>query len=171
MRIPCSILLLALAMLAAVRLPAAEPKRLTIVDYFVKLPDQTLEIPAPEMLKFIQRAKDTIIDTANGYMKGRGDGAQGDIEVALFRYKDDHPLLALLQGEPGENDYWYLDFYEMGDDGKMRKVDRKILKPINEPRRKFDLPRKGRTIVVRDTKSGKVEGQWTWDGAKFVAEK
>jgi hypothetical protein len=171
MRLTCSILLLALTLLLAAHSPAAEPKRLNIVDYFTRLPDQTLEAPAPQILKFIQQSKETIIDIANGYMKAQGDGAQGDIEAALFRYKDDRPLLALMQGEPAETDYWYLHFYELGDDGKMKKVDRKILRPDNEPRRQFELPRKGRTIVVRDTKTKKVTERWTWNGEKFVEEK
>ena len=54
---------------------------------------------------------------------------------------------------------------------RLPAVDRAILRPGNEPNRKFELPRKGRTIVVRDTKSGKVTGRWTWNGEKFVAEK
>jgi hypothetical protein len=159
------------ALLLATSAPAADSKRLTIVNYFALLPDQTLEDKAPKILDFILRSKDTIIDIPNGYMKAQGDGAQGDIEVALFRYKDDRPLLALMQGEPGETDYWYLHFYEMGDDGKMKKVSRKILRPDNEPRRQFELPRKGRTIIVRDTKTKKVTERWTWNGEKFIEEK
>jgi hypothetical protein len=76
-----------------------------------------------------------------------------------------------MQGEPAETDYWYLHFYELGDDGKMREMNRKILRPQNEPRRVFELPRKGRTIVVRDTKTKKITERWTWNGEKFVEEK
>ena len=155
-------------------LPAPSPaqdRRLTIVDYFQRLPDGALEGRAAEMWRFVQRMPGAVVDVKNGYLRCGGDGAQGDFEVALFRYRDDRPLLALCQGEPAETDYWYLHFYELGDDGKLRKVDRALLPPGNEPNRKFELPRQGRTIVVRDTKSGKVQARWTWEGGRFVKEK
>lgn len=162
-----------LALLLA--LPAApshaQERRLTIVDYFQKLPAWALEDTAERMWAFVQRMPGAVVDVPNGYIRCAGDGAQGDFEVALFRYKDDRPLLALCQGEPAETDFWYLQFYELGDDGRLRKVDRAILRPGNEPNRKFELPRKGRTIVVRDTKSGKVTARWTWNGERFVAGK
>jgi len=75
------------------------------------------------------------------------------------------------RGEPGETDFWYLHFYELGEGGKLQEANRKLLPLGNEPRRKFELPRKGRTIVVRDTRSQKVLSRWTWDGGKFVREK
>jgi len=164
-------LFLTLATLLSPALHGAEPKRLTIVDYFQRLPNGALEDTAEKMWGFVQRSKGAVIDVANGYLRCAGDGAQGDFEVALFRYKDDRPLLAICQGEPAETDFWYLHFYELGDDGRMRKVDRGLLPPGNEPRRKFELPRKGRTIVVRETRSGKVQAQWTWDGGRFVEGK
>lgn len=164
-------LFLALLLTLTGALCPAQERRLTIVDYFQRLPAGALEDKAERMWAFVQRMPGAIVDVANGYIRCEGDGAQGDFEVALFRYKDDRPLLALCQGEPAETDFWYLHFYELGDDGRLRKVDRAILRPGNEPNRKFELPRKGRTIVVRDTKSGKVTGRWTWDGARFVAEK
>ena len=152
-------------------LPAAEPKRLSVIDYFQRLPDQALEASAPEMWRFVQRSKDAVIDVANGYIRCAGDGAQGDFAVALFRYKDDRPLLAVCQGEPAETDYWYLHFYAPDADGNLQKLDRSLVPLGNEPRRRFELPRKGRTIVVSDTKSGKVQARFTWDGAQFVRER
>lgn len=149
---------------------AAEPKRLTIVDYFQRLPEQTLEAPAPQMWKFIQDSKGAVVDIANGYIQCAGDGAQGDFSVALFRYKDDRPLMAVCQGEPAETDFWYLHFYGLDDKGNFVRLDRSLIPLGNEPRRKFELPRKGRTIVVSDSKSGKVQAKFTWNGERFVKE-
>lgn len=134
------------------------------------LPNQTFEVPAPQMWRLVQDSKGAVVDVANGYIRCAGDGAQGDFSVALFRYKDDRPLLAVCQGEPAETDFWYLHFYELDANGHFQKMDRALLPLGNEPRRRFELPRKGRTIVVSDTKSGQVQARFTWDGTKFVKD-
>jgi hypothetical protein len=164
-------LFLALLLALPATLSQAQERRVTIVDYFQRLPAGALEETAERMWAFVQRMPGAVVDVPNGYIRCPGDGAQGDFELALFRYTDDRPLLALCQGEPGEKDYWYLHFYERDAEGRLHKVDRAILRPGNEPGRKFELPRQGRTIVVRDTKSGKVTGRWTWNGERFVAGK
>lgn len=110
-----------------------------------------------------------------------GDGAQPSFQVALFRYRDGRPLLALCSGELEGNDSVTLSFYELGPDGKMQAVPRKIL-PIgdawsngtDEPQPQnwyFELPRHGRTVVVRRLKTKKVLHCATWNGEKFIQEK
>jgi hypothetical protein len=152
-------------------LRAQQERRRTLEDYFKMLPEGVLEGEPSRMWAWAQKMPGAVFEVANGYLRAPGDGAQGDFEVALFRYQDDRPLLAVCQGEPGESDYWYLHFYALGEGGKLVKVDRGLLPPGNEPRRKFELPRKGRTIVVSDTQTKKVLSRWTWDGGKFVREK
>lgn len=168
---PLLSLLLALVVLSGSALHSADAKRLTVVDYFLKLPDQTLEAPAPEMWSFIQHTTGSVIDVANGYLRTTGDGAQSDFAVALFRYKDDRPLLAVCQGDPGEAEFAFLEFFEPGADGRMKKAPRSIFPLADKPPRRFDLPRKGRTIVVHEGKTGKMQRRFTWDGARFVEEK
>ena len=74
-----------------------------------------------------------------GRFECAGDGAQGDIAVALFRYKDDRPLLALCQGEPAEIDNWHLTFYTMGRNGRMEEVPHAIFPQADDPKQLVPL--------------------------------
>ena len=114
-------------------------------------------------------------------MSVSGDGAQPSFELALFRYRDGRPLLAIYSGELEGDDSVALEFFELGADGKMHKASRQIF-PIGdqwssgEHDRKyedfrFELPRRGRTILVRSAKSKKVLHKVTWTGEKFIVEK
>jgi hypothetical protein len=167
---------IAAALPFAVNLRAADEKKLTVVDYYLLLPDKTFEAPPRSWL---QNA--AVVDKENGYMNITGDGAQPNFEVALFRYRDGRPLLAVCEGELEGDDRVALNFYELGKDGKLRPVSRKIF-PISdqwaseEPNKKyedlrFELPRHGRTVVVRSAKTKKVLHRVTWTGEKFVQEK
>jgi hypothetical protein len=106
-----------------------------------------------------------------------GDGAQPSFEVALFRYRDGRPLLAVCSAELEADDsasaYVDLSFFELGADGKMQETKPSIF-PIADSendRLKFELPREGRTIVVRARKSGKILHKVTWNGEKFQKDK
>jgi hypothetical protein len=167
---------IAAALSSAVNLRAMDEKKLTVVDYYLRLPDKTFEAPPRAWL---QNA--TVVDKENGYMNITGDGAQPNFEVALFRYRDGRPLLAVCEGELEGDDRVALNFYELGKDGKMRPVSRKIF-PISdqwaseEPNKRyedlrFELPRRGRTVVVRSAKTKKVLHRVTWNGEKFVQGK
>jgi hypothetical protein len=157
----------------AVALEAADEKKMTIVDYYLLLPDKTFETPASNWLK-----NASVIDKQNGYMSVSGDGAQPSFEVALFRYRDGRPLLAVCEGELEGDDSMTLSFYELGRDGKMHPAPRKIFpvgdawsKGGEEPQPQswyFDLPRNGRTVLVRNLKTKKVVHRVTWNGEKFV---
>ena len=146
-----------------------------MVDYYLLLPEKTFEAPAR---LWLQNA--TVIDKQNGYISVSGDGAQPSFEVALFRYRDGRPLLAICEGELEGDDRVSLEFFELGEDGKMHKAPRKIF-PISdqwaseEPDKKyedfrFELPRRGRTVVVRSAKTKKILHKVTWNGEKFVEE-
>jgi len=85
---------LALGLCLALSLRAADERKMTVVDYFLRLPDKTLEAPPRAWLGNAQ-----VIDKQNGYISITGDGAQPSFQVALFRYRDGRPLLALCSGE------------------------------------------------------------------------
>ncbi len=148
---------------------------MTVVNYFLLLPDKTFEGAAAGWLKFLKQPNYGVVDVANGYMSCTGDGAQPEFEVALFRYRDGRPLLAVCEGElEGENSV-FLDFFEMGADGKIRKARRSVF-PVadagnDQGNWRFELPRHGRTVVVRNQKSGKILRKLTWNGEKFQEEK
>jgi hypothetical protein len=170
----CCLVVIALAQ----DVPAAELPETSIMDYFVQLPSRTFEAPTPEMLQFLDKPG-TVIDKKNGYVRCKGDGAQGDFEIALFRYRDRRPLIVVSTGSTEEGKGTYLQFFENGADGKMRRIDNSIF-PIADvgqtknggPSEKwhFELPRYGKTILVRSTRSGKVVSKITWTGEKFVRE-
>ena len=166
-------LIIGLFALSPVR--AADEKKMTIVDYYLLLPDKTFETPARDWLN-----NATVVDKENGYMRVTGDGAQPSFEVALFRYRNGRPLLAVCEGELEGDDQVALNFYELGANGKMHTVSRKIF-PIGdqwssgEPDKKyedfrFELPRKGRTVLVRNAKTKKILHKVTWNSEKFVVE-
>jgi len=158
----------------------------SIVDYFLLLPENQFEGPPSVWLRHARtdgqaylceaRPLEQRVDEKNGYIKCGGDGAQPNFEVALFRYRDGRPLLALCYGEAPElegPDSVSLEFFEMGDDGKMQEIKRSIF-PIpdsNDDRWQFVLPRQGRTIVVRTPKSKKVLHKFTWNRGRFQEEK
>jgi hypothetical protein len=159
----------------SVSLRAADEKKMTVVDYFLLLPDKTLETPARDWLG---NAK---IDKQNGYMDVAGDGAQPSFEVALFRYRDGRPLLALCEGELEGDNRVTLNFYELSANGRMQSVSRKIF-PISDSWSsgdydekyadfRFELPRHGRTILVRSAKTKKILHKVAWNGEKFVEQR
>src|SRR6202022_1041475 len=112
-------------------LRAAEEKKMTVVDYYLRLPDKTFEGSAADWLRFLKQPKCGVVDLANGYMSCIGDGAQPSFEVALFRCRDGRPLLALCQGELEGAKSLFIDFFEMGSDGKMHKTRRSIF-PVKD---------------------------------------
>lgn len=146
----------------------ADQKHPSVVDYFVLLPSDTFEGGSPSSwLTFLKQPGSGSIDTANGYMSCTGDGAQPEFEVALFRFTDGHPLLAMSTGELEGRDSMFLVFYELRNDNRMHEASRKIFPMRDGDDRQFILPKKGRTIIVKSAKTGKVLSQFEWNGAKF----
>jgi hypothetical protein len=154
----------------------ADKKSLTVVDYFLLLPRDSFEAPPAVWLK------SALIDVRNGYMSCTGDGAQAPFEVALFRFRDGSPLVAVCWGdhsEEGREDartgLVFLDFFRLGADKQMHKVSRSIFPVADAGDRKgnwrFELPRYGRTVLVRSQQSGAILHELTWNGAKFQDEK
>jgi hypothetical protein len=157
-----------------------KPKHLTVSDYFVMLPPDTLESPASSWLRFLRQPDCGIEDRANGFISCTGDGAQPPFQVALFRFKDDRPLLAVCQAEleGRRNVYVQLDFFGLDSKGRMVKAARSIF-PVKDDTsslnkrtaHSYELPRKGRTVLVRNLGNGNVRQKFTWNGERFVEEK
>jgi hypothetical protein len=158
----------------------SEKEKMSVLDYFLLLPPDTFEGPADGWLN-VMRGNGELIDKENGYMSCPGDGAQPEFELALFRYREGRPLLALCAGELEGTDSVQLQFFELGADGKMQKISRPILPGThikNDPGMgyvkegwQFSLPRTGRTILVRSEKTKKLLYKFTWNGEKFQEEK
>ena len=161
----------------AVQVSGAEPQEISITDYVIQLPRQAFEGTASETLRFI-RQPSAIVDNKNGYIRCKGDGAQGNFEVALFRYR--RPLVVVSTGNTEEGKWTYLQFFEQAPDGKMHAMPDSIF-PLADSGRgvdgqgsgkwRFELPRYGKTILVRNPSSGKILHRITWTGEKFVTEK
>ncbi|MBV9618501.1 MAG: hypothetical protein JO201_04745 [Verrucomicrobia bacterium] len=155
-----------------------EAESVSIVDYFLLLPDDTLETRPRHWMH-----NATVVDKKNGYMSVSGDGAQPSFEVALFRHRDGRPLLAVCQADLESDDprCVSVEFFDLGADGKMQKVDRKIF-PVRdqwdsgEQNKKYEdfrfiFPRQGRTILVRNAKTKKILHKVTWNGEKFIEQR
>ncbi len=160
---------------------SAEQEKVSIIDYFLLLPPKDFEAPLSAWLRMMRGSDyfscDTKpehnIDEKNGYMYCRGDGAEPEFEVALFRHRDGRPLLALCSGELEGPDSVQLRFFELGADGKMHEIERSIF-PIPDSmddRWQFEMPRTGKTIRVRARKGRKILHKFTWTGETFQEEK
>lgn len=146
----------------------ADQKHLSVVDYFVLLPADTFEGASPSSwLTFLKQPSSGSIDTANGYISCTGDGAQPEFEVALFRFTDGRPLLAMSTGELEGKDSMFLTFYELGKGQQMRKASRKIFPVSDGDNRQFILPKIGRTVTVKNARTGKTIEQFEWNGSTF----
>jgi hypothetical protein len=147
---------------------ATDQKHLSVVDYFVLLPPDTFEGASPSSwLTFLKQPDSGSIDTTNGYMSCTGDGAQPEFEVALFRFTDGRPLLAMSTGELEGRDSMFLVFYELGTDNRLHKASRRIFPVGDGGNRQFILPKKGRTITVKNAQTAKVLSQFEWNDASF----
>jgi hypothetical protein len=137
-----------------------------IADYFRELPSQEFTEVAPSDL--MRSGPNRLIDSRNGYMFLKGDGAQVSLEIALFLYPNRQPLLAVAWGTYMEEDFTHLSFFTERE-GEMVSVNRGIFPVSDSGDLRFELPRKGLTVVIRDA-SGKVLSQWTWNHTRFTED-
>lgn len=140
----------------------------TVTDSFRRLPKQPFTEGPPAQLVRLMENGQGLIDVKNGFLRLDGDGAQVSLQVALFRFEDDSPLLIVAWGNLEEPDFTHLTlFREKG--GAIVEVDRKILAVADSDDLRFELPRHGRTIIVRNS-VGKVVSKWTWNGTAFFKQ-
>jgi hypothetical protein len=147
-----------------------------IADYFLELPPHEFEATTWQIVDSIRNGRG-VIDSRNGYMFLDGDEAQVSLEIALFLYPDREPLLAVAWAEYMEGseappyqikNFTHLSFYRERS-GKMVPADRAILPVRDYGDLRFELPRKGLTVVIRDS-SGKAVSQWTWVRTRFLQD-
>ncbi|MDQ3117138.1 MAG: hypothetical protein M3Q86_11135 [Verrucomicrobiota bacterium] len=148
----------------------AQAKTLPGVEaYFARLPENSvfLEGKSTELLEHIHRGQG-IVDTKNGYLLLRGDGAQVSLQVALFRYNDGRPLLAVSYGLLEEADFTQLAFF-VEQNGKMVPTNSIDFPSQMDGKHVYELPRHGRVIKVRDA-AGKLVAQARFNGERFLRE-
>ena len=156
-------------------LQGAQPKQLNIIDYFLRLPPKYFDGPPADWLGFLRQRNCGVVDVEHGYISCFGDGAQPGFEVALFRYCDGGPLLAVCSNELEGPNSVYLDFFEVAENGKMRKAGRSIF-PVSDAGNdkgswRFELPRHGKTVLVRNQSNRKIQRKLRWNGERFLGEK
>jgi len=161
---------LAITVLSLALLSSAQAKEKGIEEYFLELPESAefLEGKPAQLLNYIHNNHQGEVDRENGYLTFNGDGAQVSLQVALFRYQDRRPLLAVSYGLLEQPDYTHLAFFEERE-GKMRPAS--IAFPVKPAGNKyvFELPHRGRVITVKDQR-GKIVGKARFDGSGFVDE-
>ncbi len=148
--------------------PVAAIGASTVTDYFLRIPLQGFTEGSPQELVKIMQRGNGLIDTKNGYFRLEGDGAQVSLQGALFRHEDKSPLLVVAWGHLEEADFTHLTLFKELD-GKMVVANRKIFPVADSDDLRFELPRQGRTVIVRNA-AGKEVSRWTWVKDAFVRE-
>jgi hypothetical protein len=130
----------------------------TVVDYFLLLPQKGFfELEKLERKKWLYGTQGSVVDIKNDYLRMQGDGAQGSLQVALFRYKAQVLIAVYNEFEDGT-----LNFLRY-DKGKWKDVT-KVMLPVPFNRRcTYTLPRYGTSIRVTRGNGFDYEG----DGKKL----
>lgn len=156
---------------------ASETPR-TALDGFLTIPgvfeSEDANAPSREHRLFLLRRKfgRGIVDLPNGYITMRGDGAQSDVTVCLFRSPDGTALYARGNSRVGEMDQYNRNavrFYRHTR-GRWTEVTDTILPIAQRDAHDFHLPRYGTTIEVREPKigcDGKVLFNLDWKDGGF----
>ena len=160
-----------------------QPK--TVRDFFVLLPQKyfTLEGCVANPTKSeCDRARAEYLknhleveDTANGYMRGGCDGAQGCFHMALFKRPGGTYLVGLTTSFEDVESSYFLEYAG----GRWRDVGRRVVPGYGEDK-VYELPRYGTTVEVYENK--KVAGEdyrsrgrklynLTWANGAFTIEK
>lgn len=158
---------LACLMIATMRSLAATD---TVVDCFLALPEQVFHQGTPsELLDIMKRGEgESVVDAENGYLRLEGDGLQVSLQVVLLRFEDKRPLLVVAWGERDEAEFTHLTFFE-GKNDRMAVARRSIFPVADSSELRFELPREGRSVLVRDA-TGSIVSKWAWQGDKFAQE-
>lgn len=139
-------------------------RRPTVVDYFHAL--GFFEDPARDNSRMLNEALGAVVDIPNGYLYAVGDGAQGPLWVCVFRRTDRSHLVAVMSRSPDTDAYTDLRFYRAAGDGYAEVTESVLPEPVRGGW-KYDLPRYGTTIRVRD-EHGRPHHDLAWTGERFV---
>jgi hypothetical protein len=158
---------LACLMIATMRSTAATD---TVVDCFLGLPEQVFHQGTPsELLDIMKRGEgESVVDNEHGFLRLQGEGGQVSLQVALLRFDDKRPLLVVAWGERDEAEFTHLTFFEEKN-GRMAVARRSIFPVADSSELRFELPREGHTVTVRDA-TGTIVSTWEWTGDKFAKE-
>ena len=139
----------------------------TVLDYYLLLPEKYFEANKEQRVKWmLDPGRGAVVDIKNGYIYAPGDGAQTGIYVCLFKRPRGFPLVAVKSHDTDTAEYTHLDFYEYKY-GALVHVKTGVL-PVNvDENLKYEMPRYGRTIEVRDRR-GKRLYNLNWSGRRFV---
>jgi len=142
-------------------LKAQATQPLTVVDYYMLLPDKYFEANREQRLHWMLDPKrGAIVDVKNGYLYGAGDGAQTDIYVCLFKRTNGTYLVAVNYNDKNEVFESFLDFYTY-EHRRLRKVTKSVLPVAFKRSLYYELPRYGTTIAVTN-KSGRKLYDLVW---------
>ena len=142
----------------------SQPK--TVLDYYKLLPDKYFEADRTQRVNWMLNPKrGAVVDLRNGYLYAPGDGAQTDIYLSLFRKRTGGYLVGVKFYASDTQDLTYLDFY-VYQISSWVAVTKSVI-PVNiKDELKYEMPRYGRTIRVRD-KRGRPLYDLVWSGDKF----
>ncbi len=173
---------LALMWVAAhiVEAKVAAPK--TVLDYFLLLPARgrfATETPKNQRRAWLrEKSSDLkpVVDIKNDYILAPGDGAQGTIQFALFRYKGRVLVVMRDDFEDGT-----LDFLRY-ENGRWKDVTKQMMPVPYNVHYDYHVPRWGTTIKVtagrdyfEDVKpspnKGKKVYDLVWDKGKFKVKR
>ncbi len=161
-------LLLAVFLFQAISAAQSSPPK-TVLDYYLLLPEKYFEANKEQRVKWmLDPGKGAVVDIKNGYIYAAGDGAQTAIDVCLFKRPHRLPLIAVKSHDPDTRDYTHLDFYEYKN-GALVEVEKGVLPVKVNENFKYDMPRYGRTIEVRDQRGRKLYSL-NWSGQRFVLQ-
>jgi len=132
------------------------PKPHTVLDYYQLLPEKYFEANEEQRVKWmLDPRRGAIVDVKNGYLYAPGDGAQTDVYVCLFKKSDGSYLIAVKTHPPDTNEYTRLDLYVFKR-GMLLDVSKTVLPVTVNEELKYELPRYGRTILVKNKKGSRV---------------
>lgn len=138
----------------------------TVVDYLLLLPLEYFEMEnVNERLALVKR-RGSIVDLRKGYLFLKGDGAQRDLGLCLFKRADGSHLVAV--GSNDEDDVFngsFLHFYNLHR-GKLKRASQRILPVRHNKHLIYVLPRSGKTIQV-NSRRGKHSYSLKWTGDHF----
>jgi hypothetical protein len=166
---------------AASAIPAQSKAPKTVRDFFMLMPSKYFSLdccmektPKASKEKYLSQYLD-VEDTANGYMKGYGDGAQEAFQMALFKKADGSYLIGFYTiGEGDVEDYPWTVFLQYRP-GRWTDVSKTAVPGYSPKKLIYELPRKGTTVEVfqkdetaSDFSKGKKLYELVWKNGKFT---
>jgi hypothetical protein len=147
-----------------------------VLDYFLLLPNSFFEIDRSVIgrKKWLYGIGRGVVDIKNDYLRMQGDGAQGTLNVALFRHKG--KVLVAVQNEAEEGSLSFLRYAG----GVWKDTTTEVMPIPYNDRNTYIVPRYGTTIKVLrgnsfyDTKPDAKRARvydFVWTGGRFKVKR